>query len=80
MTTAQTIQRRDRWADWTVIAVVAIALIVGLILRELVLSRTAPFRSSETPSPSSWQARMNGSTKAKGGRGFSTASGPFSPL
>jgi hypothetical protein len=58
MTTTQTIQRRDRWADWAVIAVVAIALIVGLIMRESVLSRTAPFSeagvSGRCPAGSHW--------------------------
>ena len=31
MTTAQAIRRRDRWANWAVIALVAVALILGLI-------------------------------------------------
>jgi len=43
MTTTQAIQRRDRWADWAVVAIVAIALILGLVLRESILSRTEPF-------------------------------------
>lgn len=43
MTNVQSIQRRDRWADWTVALVVAIALILGLVLRGIALSRTTPF-------------------------------------
>ena len=43
MPTRQAIRRRDRWADWTVFALVAVALLLGLGLREAVLSRTVPF-------------------------------------
>jgi hypothetical protein len=43
MTTKQAIQRRDRWADWAVVVVVAIALILGLVLREVTLSQTDSF-------------------------------------
>jgi len=43
MTTIQAIRRRDRWADWAVVALVAVALILGLVLREATLFRTAPF-------------------------------------
>jgi hypothetical protein len=43
MTTMQATRRRDRWADWAVVALVAIALILGLVLREFILSRTEPF-------------------------------------
>ncbi len=43
MTTAQIIRRRDRWADWAVVILVAAALILGLVLRETTLFRTAPF-------------------------------------
>ena len=45
--TTQTLTRRDRWADWAVIALVAVALILGWILREAVLFRTAPFTAAE---------------------------------
>ena len=37
------VARRDRWADWAVIALVAVALSLGWVLREAVLFRTAPF-------------------------------------
>ncbi len=47
MTTAQAIHRRDRWADWAVIALVAVALILGGVLREAVLSRTTSFTVAE---------------------------------
>ena len=43
MTIAQVTHRRDRWADWAVIALVVVALLLGLLLREMVLFRTAPF-------------------------------------
>jgi len=43
MTTAQAIRRRDRWADWAVVVLVAVALTMGAALREAVLSRTVPF-------------------------------------
>lgn len=45
--TIQTVRRRDRWADWAVIVLVAVALILGWALREAVLSRTAPFTVTE---------------------------------
>lgn len=35
--------RRDRWADWAVVALVVVALAGGLLLRDFVLSRTSPF-------------------------------------
>lgn len=35
--------RRDRWADWIVIALAIVALAGGAALREAVLSRAAPF-------------------------------------
>lgn len=47
MTTVQAIRRRDRWADGAVIALAAVALILGLVLRELTLFRTAPFTIGE---------------------------------
>jgi hypothetical protein len=40
MTIIRATQRRDRWADWAVVALVAAALVAGLILREAVLSRS----------------------------------------
>ncbi|MBN1955381.1 MAG: hypothetical protein JW900_10070 [Anaerolineae bacterium] len=43
MTTVKTIQRRDRWADAAVIGLVIVALAVGLLLRNGVLSRTVAF-------------------------------------
>jgi hypothetical protein len=43
MTTVQAIRRRDRWADWAVVVLVAVALILGLALREVTLFRTTPF-------------------------------------
>ena len=47
MTTSQTIRRRDRWADWAVFALVAVALSLGWALREAVLFRTIPFTVAE---------------------------------
>lgn len=43
MTATRTLTRRDRWADWAVVVLVAAALILGLILRESTLFRTVPF-------------------------------------
>lgn len=43
MTTITTSQRRDRWADWAVLALVAVALALGLWLRNAVLYRTVDF-------------------------------------
>lgn len=43
MTTSSAVRRRDRWAEWAVIALVALALVAGLAVRETVLSRTIPF-------------------------------------
>ena len=58
MATAQAIRRRDRWADWAVIALVAVALILGLALREIILFRAAPFTFAEAGisgrSPATW--------------------------
>jgi hypothetical protein len=45
--TKSTVTRRDRYADWAVVAVVAIALVLGLVLREVTLSRTTPFDLEE---------------------------------
>lgn len=47
MTTTKAIQRRDRWADWVVVALVAVALLLGWVLKESVLSRTVPFNTGE---------------------------------
>jgi len=47
MTASQTSVHRDRWADWAVILLVVVALILGLVLREAVLSRTVPFTFPE---------------------------------
>ena len=44
--TATRIMRRDRWADWAVVALVAMALILGWVLREAILFRTAPFTAT----------------------------------
>lgn len=43
MTTTQAIHRRDRWADLAVVLLVAAALLLGLVLRQFTLFRTAPF-------------------------------------
>jgi hypothetical protein len=43
----QTLRRRDRWADWAVIALVTVALILGWALREATLFRTMPFTLDE---------------------------------
>jgi hypothetical protein len=48
MMTVQEIRRRDRWADWAVIALVAVALILGLVLREVILSCAVPFAFAGT--------------------------------
>ena len=47
MTTLQATRRRDRWADWAVIALVVVALVLGWVLREATLFRTMPFRLDE---------------------------------
>lgn len=58
MHTTQAIRRRDRWADWAVIVLVAVALFLGLALREAVRSRTVPFAFPEAPvsgrCPANW--------------------------
>jgi len=41
------VARRDRWADWAVVALVVLALVLGWALREAVLFRTAPFTIAE---------------------------------
>ena len=41
------VARRDRWADWAVLALVAVALVLGWALREAILFRTAPFTIAE---------------------------------
>ncbi|HOT91822.1 MAG TPA: hypothetical protein PLJ78_10040 [Anaerolineae bacterium] len=43
MTASSQISRRDRWADWAVIALVAVALLSGLWLRETTLYRAEDF-------------------------------------
>jgi hypothetical protein len=43
MTTTQAFHRRDRWADVAVIALVVMALTLGLLVRELALFRTTSF-------------------------------------
>lgn len=43
MATAQAIRRRERWGDWAVVALVALALVLGWVLREVTLSRAVPF-------------------------------------
>jgi len=47
MTVNQTLKRRDRWADWAVVVLVAIALILGLALREFALYSTKPFEDTD---------------------------------
>ncbi|MDY6875033.1 MAG: hypothetical protein SWK90_02350 [Chloroflexota bacterium] len=47
MTASQDIRRRDRWADLTVFALVAAALILGWALREAILFRTVSFTIAE---------------------------------
>jgi hypothetical protein len=58
MRTTQAIRRRDRWAEWAVVALVAVALVLGLALREAVRSRTVPFAFPEAPvsgrCPANW--------------------------
>ena len=58
MTTIQAIKRRDRWADWAVVALVVIALILGAVLRETTLSRAVGFTLSSDgisgASPAGW--------------------------
>ena len=56
MTTKQAIQRRDHWADWAVVVVVAIALILGLVLREVTLSQTDSFSEGDVSGrhPANW--------------------------
>jgi hypothetical protein len=56
MTTVQVIRDRDRWADWAVIVVVAIALILGLVLQEATLSQTDSFSGSGVSGryPANW--------------------------
>jgi hypothetical protein len=58
MRTTQAIRRRDRWAEWAVVALVAVALLLGLALREAVRSRTVPFAFPEAPvsgrCPANW--------------------------
>jgi len=57
MTATQTLVRRDRWADWAVIILVTLALILGLALREVVLSNTVPFTTESGISgkyPADW--------------------------
>lgn len=46
MTIIRATQRRDRWADWAVVALVAAALIAGLVLREVVLSRAMRYTTA----------------------------------
>lgn len=43
ITAGQNTRRRDRWADWAVIGLVAVALAAGLVLRSVILSRTLSF-------------------------------------
>lgn len=57
MTVTQALKRRDRWADWAVIVLVAVALILGWVLRESILSRTVPFTAGTDVSgrcPATW--------------------------
>ncbi len=56
MATVQEIKRRDRWADWVVIGLVILALILGWILRDAVLFRTTPFTVSDISGryPAGW--------------------------
>ncbi len=43
MTASSKILRRDRWADWAVIALVGAALLLGLLLRQSALYRAEDF-------------------------------------
>lgn len=47
MSAPKTVYRRDRWADWAVLGLVGLGLILGLVLREAVLFRTLPFTLAE---------------------------------
>ncbi len=58
----QTLRRRDRWADWAVIALVVVALILGWVLREATLFRTMPFTLDDAGitgrCPANWVREM----------------------
>jgi hypothetical protein len=56
MTTLQAVQRRARWADLAVVALVVAALVGGWILREAVLSRATPFTVADVSGryPAGW--------------------------
>jgi hypothetical protein len=63
MGTAQAIRRRDRWAEWTVVALVTVALVLGWVLREVTLFRTVPFTLAEAGvscrCPAGWVREIN---------------------
>lgn len=58
MTTPSVSPRRDRWADWAVVGVVALALLLGWWLRDVALYRTVDFALDDAGiagcSPSGW--------------------------
>lgn len=56
MATLQVVQRRARWADLAVVALVIVALAGGRLLREAALSRATPFTAGDLSGryPAGW--------------------------